>query len=123
MGTWAEGNFDNDGALDYVGEVIDSLVARIEDCFAEEGMAALDEDGEAVIVPTVAIISLLHEHCKAAPPHKEAVATWKKNYMAIFDASVENLSPVEGYAAARRKVIEDTFTKLENQVRAFWADG
>ena len=123
MGTWAAGNFDNDGALDYVGEVMDGLVARIEGVFAEEGAADLDEYGEAVIMPSVHIISLLHEHCHAAPPKPAVVAGWKSRYLAIFDEQIDDLEPAGDFASERRAVIENTFTKLETQARTFWREG
>ena len=123
MGTWAAGNFDSDGALDYVGSVIDRLVARINETFADEDMARLDEDGEAVIVPSVEIICLLHENCKAAQPRPSIVSSWKTRYLAIFDEQIGELDPAEGYAAERRGVIDTTFTRLETQARAFWREG
>ena len=123
MGTWAAGNFDNDGALDYVGDVIDGLVARIEECFADEEMSRLDEFGEAVIVPSIEIISLLHENCKAAPPKAEVVSNWKTRFLAIFDEQIDGLEPAEDYAIERRVVIVATFERLENKAREFWREG
>ncbi len=120
MGTWAAGNFANDGALDYVGGVIDGLVRRIEECFAGEDMARLDEEGEAVIVPSAEIISLLHENCKAAPPKVEVVSDWKTRYLAIFDEQIDGLEPAGDYATERRAVIVATFERLETQAREFW---
>ena len=122
MGTWAAGNFDSDGALDYVGSIIDDLAARIDGVFADEGAAYLDEDAEAVIMPSVDILSVLHEHCHAAPPKTAVVTDWKTRYLALFDEQIGGLDPDGDYAAERRTVIEATFSKLENQARAFWRD-
>lgn len=120
MGTWAEGNFDNDGALDFVGGLIDDITAKIDECFADEEASRLDEEGEAVIVPGVHIISMLSENCKAAPPQTAVVAKWKSQFMAIFDEQIGELEPAEGYEQKRRAVIEATFSKLEEQSRQFW---
>ena len=122
MGTWAAGNFDSDGALDYVGEIMDGLAARINGVFADEDESRLDEDGEAVIMPSVDIISVLHEHCRAAPPKRDVVTDWKTRYLALFDEQIGGLDPDGDYAAERRAVIEATFTKLENQARAFYRE-
>jgi uncharacterized protein DUF4259 len=120
MGTWAEGNFENDGALDYVGELIDSLSARVEEILADEERSLLDEEGEAVLVPSVEIISILCERCKAAPPKEKTVKQWHKRYLQLFDEQIGDLDPEGGFEAARRQVIENTFKKLEDQARRFW---
>jgi hypothetical protein len=120
MGTWGPGSFQSDGALDYVGEVIDSLVARIEEILDDEGRVALDEEGEAVLVPSVHIIGLLVEHCRAAPPKPATVKEWHKKYLKVFDDQIDGLSPTGNFEAERRKVIEDTFAKLEAIAQDFW---
>jgi hypothetical protein len=63
MGTWGSGNFENDGALDYLSQVASQLVTRIEQVF-ENDVAQLDEDGEWVLMPSVQILSVLHERRK-----------------------------------------------------------
>ena len=36
METWGAGNFDNDSAMDYLGEIEEELVTRIEDILQDE---------------------------------------------------------------------------------------
>lgn len=115
MGTWGAGNFDNDGALDYVGEVEHELVRRIEEILADEDRRALDEEGESVLLPTVEMLSVLHEHCRFGLPQLETVRRWKVRYLATFDEQIESLGPRPGFAEARRGVIEASFLKLEAQ--------
>jgi len=67
IGTWGSGNFESDGALDFVGELSNQLVEKIETYFSDN-RANLDEEGEAVVMPSVQILSILHEKCDAAPP-------------------------------------------------------
>ncbi|BCM93829.1 hypothetical protein IAD21_05720 [Abditibacteriota bacterium] len=122
MGTWGEGNFENDGALDFVGGLIDELVEKINECFADEDLAALDEDGEAVIVPGVHVISVLNEQCHAAPPKLDIIIGWRDKYLAIFDEQIGGLDPVKGFEQKRRAIIEATFSKLEEQSRRFWGE-
>lgn len=119
MGTWSAGNFENDGALDFVGDLVDQLIEGIERCFEESG-ADLDEEGEAVLVPSVEIISLLCERCNAAPPDPEAVKSWKEEYLEIYDAQIDQLDPDPDYQVERRRTIEQTFDRLLEQSRKFW---
>jgi len=122
MGTWGAGNFDSDGALDYIGEVADGLEDRIEECFADEESSALDEDGETVLMASVAILSVLCEHCKAPPPKPDIVARWKQRYLDIFDEELHSLETVQGYTEERRAVIEETFNKLQARADEFWQE-
>ncbi|RYX81276.1 DUF4259 domain-containing protein [bacterium] len=119
MGTWGEGNFDNDGALDYVGGLINQLMDKINACFAE-GDVYLDEEGEEIIIPSVHIISLLSEECKAAPPKPDSVVEWRDKYLTLFDEQIGGLDPAGDFAQKRREVIEATFDKLITRSRSFW---
>src|SRR5262249_31322174 len=106
MGTWGAGNFDNDSALDYMGEVEEELVRRIEDILADEDRCALDEDGEGVLMPTLEMLSVLHEQCHLGLPERETVQRWKAQYLAVFDDQIDGLDPKPGYKEARRAIIE-----------------
>jgi|SRR6185369_10317077 len=118
MGTWGAGNFDSDGALDYLGDHIDSLVEKINECF--EAGAGLDEEGESELMPTVELLVILAEQCPAAPPKPEEVKTWKKRYLKTYDSEIDDLDPQEGFKEERRAVIEQTFDRLINKAAAFY---
>ncbi len=121
MGRWGSGNFESDGALDYMGEVSDELAARIEDILAAADRSALDEEGEDILMPSVAVLSALHEHCHAPTPKPGAVRRWRRAYLAIFDDQINGLAPGDdGFKQERREVIDGTFGKLESQSVAFW---
>ncbi len=120
MGTWAAGNFDSDGALDYVGELMDQLTNTIRKCF-DQGNADLDERGESELMPSVAIISLLAEHCGAAPPKPDVVESWRHRYLAIYDDQIEGLEPKPDYKTERRKVVDMTFSSLTELSKKFWS--
>ncbi len=122
MGTWGVGNFENDSALDYVDELAHTLAVKIDECLADEECSPIDEMGEAVIVPTVAILSTLHEHCHAPPPKPAIVSAWKVGYLAIYDEQIDDLEPKAGYKEERRQVIVDTFDKLLQQATTFWGE-
>jgi hypothetical protein len=115
MGTWGSGNFDNDNAMDYMNEVKDELIGRIEECLVDDDSCALDEDGEGVLMPTLEILSVLAEHCRLGLPELETIQRWKARYLAVYDDSIDGLEPKPGYKEARRAMIEATFLKLEAQ--------
>ena len=120
MGTWAEGNFDNDGALDYLGDIINQFTTNIEDLFKSGTSAGLDECGESELMPSVEIISILCEKCNGVPPKEKVLERWKKKYLEIYDSQIDGLSPKADYKQKRRKVIEETFNKLLEQSQDFW---
>jgi RNA polymerase subunit RPABC4/transcription elongation factor Spt4 len=121
MGVWGEGNFSNDGALDYVGTLVQQLVVRVQALFASEYGADLDELGESELMPSVEIISVLCEHCNAVPPRASVVKRWRERYLRIYDEQIEMLDPDAEFKTKRRRVIEATFGKLERQAHLFYA--
>lgn len=112
MGTFGESNFANDGALDYVNDLVDRLAATVDECLADEERSALDEEGEAVIMPSVEIIALLCEQCSAVPPTQETVNRWREQYLHIYDEEIDYLDPKPTFKEKRRAVIERTFERL-----------
>lgn len=112
MGTFGEGNFDSDGALDYVNDLVNRLAATVTQCLADEDRSALDEEGETIVVPSVDIIALLCAHCSAVPPKEELVIQWRERYLRLYDEQIDALDPKAGYKVKRRAVIEQTFDRL-----------
>ena len=115
MGTWGSGNFANDSAQNYMNDFEDQLVQQIEDILADEERYALEEEGEGVLMPTVEILSVLHEHRFIGLPERETILRWKEQYLAAFDDQIDGFEPKAGYKESRRAVIEATFLKLEAQ--------
>jgi hypothetical protein len=122
MGTWGSGNFEGDGALDFVGDLIDQLENTIQACFDEEN-ADLDEGGESELMPSVAIIGLLSQNCGAAPPKPDIVENWRKRYLAIYDGQIDDLDPADDFKTERRAVIDKTFGDLMELSSQFWKQG
>jgi hypothetical protein len=48
MGRWGVGNFEDDGAMDYVGNLVGRLATAMTEILTDEERAALAEEGEAV---------------------------------------------------------------------------
>jgi hypothetical protein len=79
---------------------------------------ALD-DCESEIMASVDILSLLTENYYGNNPHVEAedVSRWKSQFLTLYDQDNEGDAAEIDYYSQRRKVIEDTFNKLEQQTR------
>ena len=99
--------------------MIDQLTNTVVACFNNNN-ADLDEGGESEVMPSVALIKVLSEHCGAAPPKPDVIEGWRSKYLAISDDQIDGLDPKPGYKAKRRKVIDDTFTDLIERAVKFW---
>lgn len=120
MGTWGAGNFENDGALDYLGNLVASLIATVNECLADPDRSSLDLGGEAVVMPSVDIIALLCERYDAPAPGESLVARWHEQYLRIYDEQIDSLDPRPDYKEHRRATIEQTFERLESLAQQ-WA--
>jgi hypothetical protein len=112
MGTWGPGNFDNDGAHDYANELVHQLRERVAKAFKKKHGAAIDGDGEEVVVPSIFIMGLLATHCKAALPESSLLTEWKAKYLEIYDDQIDGLEPQGDYKQRRRRTITNTFSKV-----------
>jgi hypothetical protein len=116
LGTWGEGNFENDDALDFIQEEVHRHVAAIEAIFADDWRFQLDTTGDAEgeLMPRVAILALLLEHCGAvfSPDTEPDVGAWKARYLEMYDDQIDGLEPGGDYKQQRRAVIADTFDTL-----------
>jgi hypothetical protein len=120
MGTFAEHNFGNDGAMDYLSMLTAKLVATVTEIMADPERMALDEDGESMLMPSVEILALLCERYDAMPPKPATVRQWRQKYLAMYDGSIDELNPKAGFKSARRKVIEHTFRWLVGLAESYW---
>jgi len=113
MGTWGNGIFDNDGALDFVGGVTEQFASRIETVMASAGFY-VDEQGPEVVLPCVALLTLLCDHARSAPPKPTRIALWRERYLALYDKGEAEAGP------EYRAIIEIAFRELETRAHAFW---
>jgi hypothetical protein len=120
MGTFAEHNFGNDGAVAYLSVLTAKLIATIKEVCADEGRLEADEDGETLLMPSVEVLALLCERYGATPPKAETVRDWHQKYLAGFDATAGRLKLKPDFKAARRKVIDNTFRWLEGLADGYW---
>jgi hypothetical protein len=122
MASFAEHNFGNDGAREYLEMLLARLVATITEIMADPSRLALDEDGETMLMPSVEILALLCERYDAQPPRPDTVRQWAHKYLDIYDRTIDRLHPRPGWKAARRKVIEQTFRWLESLAETSWSE-
>jgi hypothetical protein len=120
MGAWGAGNFENDGALDYLGELTEQLAGEIDDILARGSAADADEDGESRLMPSVAILDTLCARFNGAPPQPDRVARWRDLYLAAFDRSMPGVDPSGTFMKERRPIVEQTFASLEARSKEFW---
>lgn len=120
MGTWGEDNFANDGARDYLSMLSAKLVATVTEIYRDEERLALEEDGEAMFMPSVELLALLCERYASTPPKPSAVQQWRDKYLSVFDDGAESLNRDQEYLDARRKVIEKTFRWLLSLSESYW---
>jgi hypothetical protein len=120
MGTWNTGNFDCDGARDYLHDAFQKpLVERIESIMGDAVAVQLDEQGEDVLMPSIELLALLCEiyGCDGGTlPEVATVRRWREEYLGGYDSYIDQLSPRPGYKEERRRVIEQTFARLERAV-------
>ncbi len=121
MATFAEHNFGNDGAMEYLALLTAKLVATITEIVADPERLELDEDGESMLMPSVEILALLCERYDAMPPKSATVRQWSQKYLSTYDRSIDKVTSDAAFKAARRKVIEHTFRWLESLSESYWA--
>ena len=127
MGTWGPGNFENDYALDYLDMVqrgLENYVQAILDhrptSPGDYPQASLDELGESRLVPTVAVMTVLHEALGGCLPRPETVADWGDRYLRVYDAEIDGLGAAPEFKEQRRRVIAETFRRLSELSTAYW---
>jgi hypothetical protein len=122
MGNRHEDNFGNQGARDYLALRAAQLVANIMDVVSSKHRIRPDEDGEAMLMPSVELLALVCERYGAVPPKPETVRQWSEKYLRAFDRAEELEEPTPGFRSSRRKVIEQTFRWLEGLASSHWQD-
>ncbi len=120
MGTWGNGTFENDAALDFINEQIDRYIRLIEAIFGDEQRFQLDEDAEGMLIPSVEILLALCEHCHGVLPETLDIGAWKTRYLEMFDSQIDALEPTPAFKQERRTVVAATFDKLRGIHEKQW---
>ena len=112
MATLGTGNFDNAGAQETRDNLVGEITDGIQTCLTYN--SDVGEGGEQEFMPLVQILVVLCEHCSAQPPEPEVVAKWKSSYLSVFDEQAGDAFEDKAFVKQRRKVIEETFKKLQD---------
>lgn len=113
MGTWSHGNFDNDAALDWLGDTTGQLIAEIQEAMASPDSMQADEwDGD--IVPCrIELLCVMAENGMAPRwPDLQELQQWKQIYLREWDGSIDELDPDEDYRRDRRETLVATFDRM-----------
>lgn len=94
MGAWGAGSFENDAALDYVGEIGD--LSDVEAALNVAGIEAIDADEASRVIVAAECVAAMRGHSHGdIPAELAAKATgWGKPSLALFNQARDNLSAV-----------------------------
>lgn len=108
MGFWGPGNFNNDGALDYLLELEEQFRTAIE-----EGLTDPMVVGQCISLPTIEIWLALQEKGILSVPGLKTIHRWRDRFLTVYDEEIDGYTPEPEYKVQRRTVIVDTFARLE----------
>ncbi|GAA1306283.1 hypothetical protein [Saccharothrix xinjiangensis] len=115
MGTWGTGNYEDDTAADHLSTRTSGLVEEIAEHFAGDPVGLEpDEYGGAVVPGAVELLCLIAEQgwVGATLPPAAVALEWKRRYLEVWDATIDDLGPSPEYRAGRREVLVATFDRL-----------
>ena len=95
MGTWGDGNFDNDTAADHLDALMGGLVKEVSPAMANPGDIEPDEYWGCAVPCNIEILNLIARQrwCGANIPEPAIVEQWKRDYLAVWDERIDLLEP------------------------------
>ena len=128
MGTWGEGNLDNDYALDELGERSSELLKSLIDRAQRPESREPDEYDYTTLFVEFEIVFALETHGLLSPGRslltpKEAESL-RDRYIEGWDQKIDSVAPTDDHKRKRRKVIVKTFDRFIRLVRRYhkkWA--
>lgn len=122
MGSWGYGVFDSDGALDFIGDIVDKYCEAIDESFKTiEDESSFNSENEDILV-LVRLLDVICNESGAAFPDVKLVECWKEKYTPLFEKyAPANWLHTEDMVN-RRKVIQDTFNSLIKDTKEFWKE-
>ncbi|MFD7658060.1 hypothetical protein ACFV4N_29155, partial [Actinosynnema sp. NPDC059797] len=100
MGTWGTGNYDNDTAADHLGTRTGGLIEEIAEYFAGDPVELEPDEYGGVVVPgAVELLCLIAEQgwVGAALPPPDVAREWKRRYLEVWEATIDELEPSPEY--------------------------
>ena len=118
MGTWAHGNFDNDTALDWLGEVAGKLLHEIAEAMnSPESLEAGEWDSDTVPCKAELLCVMSENGMRPNWPEASVLEQWKNIYLSAWESSIDDLDPDADYKIKRRTVLEETFDRMLRNAR------
>lgn len=102
MGVMDAGIFENDAALDMLGDVEKVAVSEIE-AFVKAPLAGIEELD--MVAACMAIHIALIRGCPGVPPSVSFADAVAEKLLRIFDAEADELKPPAEFKARRREVL------------------
>jgi hypothetical protein len=114
MGTWGDGNFQEDTAADHLSALTSRLIQEVQTAMSNLRNLEPDEYWGCAVPCNVEILSLLRSQnwCGASVPEPAIVEQWKTTYMAVWDRYIDQLAPDPGFRSRRRETLVKTFDDL-----------
>lgn len=119
MAKLGTGNFDNAGSQETRDNLVSEITDGIQTCLTYN--SDVSEGGEQEFMPLVQILAVLCEQCSAQPPEPDVVTKWRTSYLDVFDAQAGDEFDDKSFVKQRRKVIDDTFRKLQDLAEKYEA--
>ena len=113
MGVWAHGNFDNDTALDWLGDITGQLLDEIAEAMDSPELLEADELDADLVPCRIELLCAMAE--KGMPPQwpdVQLLAQWKQIFLQAWDASIDELEPSEDCKRERRATLVATFDRM-----------
>lgn len=125
MGTWAEGVFENDAAVDHVYDLLDKMIEQILKTVGDPVKLEPDEDDSNILLCNVDLLGVVADHvCRQVwssgtwdirgplLPAAEEILAWKAAYLMVWDRAIDGLDPSPAYKTGRRAQIVAAFDRL-----------
>jgi hypothetical protein len=117
MGTWEAGPFENDAALDFVGEVIDQLMVPIN---AFMDSPEIDETFDAAFA-AIALLNAVMDLTPSRPwsgDNPVGGAPIREAMLSCYDEQIDDMDPDPEFKTDQRTALVaalDTFVNLTNE--------
>jgi hypothetical protein len=119
MSTWGPGNFQSDGALDYLHGFQQELIERIEAILANPKRREADEEGEWSLMPAIAILSIVSKAVESNPVDAKTVRRWRDDYLAEYKKYDKAIPENKEFNKKRIVVLKQTFDEFADRMEKF----
>jgi hypothetical protein len=114
MGIWGYGNFDDDTSADYLESLMAQLVKDVNTAMANPREIEPDEYWGCAVPCSIEILNLLarQKWIGTIVPSVAVAEQWKREFLAVWDGSIDQLEPAPEYKKGRREALTKTFDEL-----------